>query len=144
MQSSKQLFLVTFNDSPADDVTQYEVCTNRSLDFDGTSTKSEEASVSMHLTANPCHMDSSSDYTFMQAGGTVDGYYHLPLEYVWDKGVPAQASPCGGVDVQPYSDDVQFPHTNITAYITTAAACTSYSSSATSTYNEKSVKTSQE
>ena len=100
-------------------------------------------------------MDSSSDYTFMGAGGMVDGYYHLPMEYAWDKSVLAHDPP--SVDAQSCSDDVQFPHTNVAAYITTAAACTgnrTVSSSATSgatTTNcqfivptEKSVKTSRE
>ena len=125
LQGKKQLCLVTFDDSPADDVTQYDVCSGSSLDFDGTAI-TDEASVSMQPVATSTHTDGSSDYSHVWMAGTRAGCDLLPLEYSWDGSTTAQTSPCRHVDVWSDFGGSQIPHMGVAIYTTTAMTGVGY------------------
>lgn len=124
LQGKRQLCLVTFDDSPADDVTQYDVCSGSSLHFDGASII-DEASVSMQPAATSTHTDGSSDYNHVWMSGMRAGC-DLPLKYSWDGSTTAQTPPCRLVDVRSDFGGSQIPHMGVAIYTTTAMTCTGY------------------
>lgn len=130
MQSDKQLHLVEIDNSPVDDVTDYDVLSRRSFDVDVTCSKSE-TSVSMELKTTPTHTKGSSDYTHLwTCGMATDGCDSLPLGYTWDNGSPAQTPSCECADAQSYSSGIQFPQTDDT----TCTTCTTVVATARSGY----------
>lgn len=117
--------MLTFDDSPTDNVTHYDMYSLVSYDTDSASIKCEEDPASVQLMSSKLSNADSSNYSPLWTSVVAVGQDSSASENMQSKTALAQSTVCGGsVDEKTFPDGMQVVGSYIVASTTTPGTCT--------------------